>query len=210
MASWTTTYTGLTSLLGTFVEDSSTEFTDAVQGIVNRGEDRVVRDLDITYFDERRSTSTASGVATIAREAGAVITQSIYFTAANAYAQRRTYDYVKFHGGSGRPLYWYEDDEQITFAPTPDAVYAIIVSFLSQPTPLSASNTTNWLTQNVASLLLNACLIESEKFLIAPERVAEFKAEYAALLTPARATWRAAKAESYEPVAPAPVPAKER
>jgi hypothetical protein len=62
----------------------------------------------------------------------------------------------------------------------------------------------------VAPLLLNAALVEAEKFLIAPERVAEFNAAYGQLLGPARARWREARGQAYEPVAPTPAPVKDR
>jgi hypothetical protein len=210
MASWTTTYAGLVSLLEDFVEDDSTEFDSAVQGIINRAEERILQDLDITYFDESRSTSTANGVASITKPSGTITVQSVFFTAAAAYAQRRAFDYVAMYGGSGRPLYFYEDDDSIFFGPVPDASYNCVVRIQSQPTPLSSSNTTNWIAENVAPLLLDAALVEAEKFLIAPERVAEFTAAYASKLGPARARWREQRGQSYEPVAPTPAPVKDR
>jgi hypothetical protein len=211
MASWTTTYAGLVSDLGTFCEDDSTEFTNSVQNFINRAEERCLQDLDITFFDESQSTSTANGIGSITKPAGTIVVQSVYFTAAAAYAQRRTFDYVNMLAtGSGRPICFYEDDERINFGPVPDAAYTITVRILSQPTPLSGSNTTNWLSQNVAPLLLNAALVEAEQFLIAPERKSEFEAAYAKLLGPARARWREAKAQPYEPLNPTPAPVKDR
>jgi hypothetical protein len=211
MASWTTTYNGLVSDLGTFCEDDSTEFTNSVQSFINRAEERTLQDLDITYFDESRTTSTATSIGFITKPTGTIVVQSVYFTSAAAYAQRRTFDYVNMLAvGSGRPICFYEDDDNINFGPVPDAPYNVVVRVLSQPTPLSSDNQTNWLSANVAPLLLNAALVEAEKFLIAPERKEEFNQSYASLLTPARARWREVKGQNYEPVSPTPQPVKDR
>jgi hypothetical protein len=80
-----------------------------------------------------------------------------------------------------------------------------------RPIPLSASNTTNWLTANAADALLYASLIESESFLISPERVSEFTGRYASLVGPLRAFWRQESQQSdYDPLEPTPQPHQTR
>lgn len=211
MAQWSTTYPGLIALLETYVEDGSTEYEDAVQGCVNRAEERVLRDLDLAIFNVVANTTTSSGTASIPRSASIKTPiKNVFFTAAGEHAQRRSREYLQAHGGSGRPLYFCEDESNIHFAPTPDDSYACSITQIVWPTPLSASASSNWVSDNAADLLLYASLIESERFLIAPERVGEFEQAYAALLGPARAFWRENAQTSYEPIAPAPTPERTR
>lgn len=210
MAQWQTTYAELASLVQTYCEDESTELTAALPGIINRAEERVLRDLDIDYFDDRRTVSTANGVATLNKTSDMISIQSVRLTSANGFVMRRGYDYVKLYGGSGSPIYFHDDEDQLIFAPVPDASYEVEIKYLSRPTPLSASATTNWLTKNVATLLLYAALKEAEHFLVAPERIAEFDQAYAQNLGPARALWRVDQGSAYEPVAPTPKPERTR
>lgn len=200
MAQFQTTYAGLVAIIGDYCEDASSELASHVAGIINRAEERCLGDLDITYFDDRRTVSTANGVATLNKTTDMITVQSVRFTAANDFALRRNYDFVKLYGGSGRPLYYYDDETELILAPVPDDSYACEIKYLSRPTPLSASNTTNWLATNVATLLMYAALKEAEHFLVAPERVAEFEQAYASALGPARAQWRVDAGPSYEPV----------
>jgi hypothetical protein len=211
MSQWSTTYPGLIELLETYVEDGSTEFADAVQGCVNRAEMRILRDLDIAIFNVVTNTTTSSGTASIPRSTSVKTPiKSLYFTAASEHAQRRSREYIQAHGGSGRPLYYCEDDTDIHLAPTPDDAYACAITQIVWPTKLSTDDPTNWVSENAADLLLFASLIESERFLIAPERVAEFEQAYAALLGPTRAFWRENAQTGYEPIAPAPEPERTR
>lgn len=210
MAQWTTTYSGLVSLLEDYVEDGSTEFSSAVQGCINRAETRVLRDLDLAIFNTLTNTTTSAGTSYIPRSIEESPVHSIFFTAAGEHAQRRSREYLQAHGGSGRPLYFCDDEENIHFAPTPDDAYACTITQMVWPTKLSSDNTSNWLAENVADLLLYAALIESERFLIAPERVAEFEQAYASQLGPARGFWRENAQTGYEPVPPTPQPERTR
>ncbi len=210
MTQWTTTYSGLVSILEEYTEDDSTEFSSQVQGCINRAEERLLKDLDLSIFNKSNSTTTASGSSTTSKPVKTVPTLSIWFTAAAAPAIRKSHDFIQAYGGSGRPLYFFEDKDDIYWAPVPDDNYAIVVRQIARPTPLSASNTTNWLTDNVADLLLWASLVESEAFLLAPERVVEFQAYYAALLGAARGFWRENAQRQYEPVNPTPEPERTR
>jgi hypothetical protein len=203
MAQWSTTYSGLIALMQNYVEDTSTEYVSNILGIVNRAEERVLRDLDLTLFDETTPTFTANGVGTIARPPTIIRVRSLYFNASNKFAEQRGYEYVREYGGSGRPLYYHETQSTLILAPTPDAAYACELRSMGRPVPLSTGNESNWVAVNAADLLLMAALVESELFLIAPERVGEFNGAYAALLGPVRAQWRHVAATDYEPVAPA-------
>jgi hypothetical protein len=210
MAQWTTTYAGLVSLLGTYVEDSSAEYTSAVGGCINRAEERIFKDLDLSIFNAITTASTVNGQGYITLSNTQAPVHSVYVTAAADHAQRRSREYLQAYGSSGRPLFYSADATRLYLAPTPDDSYSLDITYQVRPTPLSGSNTTNWFAENVADLLLFAALVESEHFLIAPERVSEFEQKYASLLGPARGFWRDDMQTGYEPINPTPQPERTR
>lgn len=215
MSQFTTNYASLKDRVESFVEDDSAEFQAAFPGCVNRAEERIIRDLDLVVFNTTLSSTTSSGVATYAKGFTDAPLISIYFLdgsdpCACKFAERRSYAYIQAHGGTGRPRYFHETETTVYWAPTPDDSYSFELTYLDRPTPLSQSNTTNWITRNAADLLLYATLVEAETFLIAPERVAEFENKYKQALLPARAFWRSQAQNSYEPIAPAAEPVQTR
>lgn len=210
MAQYQTTYSSLVDLMTDYVEDDSAEFSSAVQGIVNRAEERIIRDLDLSIFNATASGSTSSGVGSFTKTFSDTHVHAIFFTAAKEHAERRTREFVKNYGGTGRPLYFYEDRTTILWAPVPDATYTYEMTYVVRPNPLSASTQTNWLTTNVGDALLWASLVEAEAFLLAPERVAEFEQKYQQMLGPIRALWRPVMQTQYEPINPTPTPQQTR
>lgn len=210
MAQWTTTYNALLDDLETYTEDDTAEFQSQVEACINRAEERILRDLDVSLFNAVTSTSTAAGVDTIDRPNPRAVIKSIYVTQSSSHLIRRTLDYVQAHGGDGVPVYFHENAEHIIMTPTPDAVYTLKISEDQRITPLSPSNQTNWLTENAADLLLWGSLVESEAFLIAPERVQEFEQKYASALGPIRAMLRDSMQSNYEPISPTPQPQQTR
>jgi hypothetical protein len=215
VAQYTTTYDNLTGLLDDFTVDNSTEFQNAVQGIVNRAEERCLRDLDLSLFNKSVQTTTQAASQTITKSVMESPVHAILFPVQGDQAypyslRRRSKEYIDMYGGSGAPLYYYDDQTLIYFAPTPDQAYTISITQIQNPARLTSSNQTNWLALNAADLLLWAALIESEAFLIAPERVAEFTKNYASCLGPLRGRWRELAQTNYDDQPPTPAPEKTR
>jgi hypothetical protein len=210
MAQWTTTYNELLDLLGTYVEDDSTEFNSHVAGFINRAEERALRDLDLAIWNTTSTARTSNGVANVVKSFDGAPVNEIWFSAAGEHAERRSLAYVRAFGSTGRPKYFYEDATRIYWAPVPDDSYSYDITYYARPSPLSVSNQTNWLTLNVADLLLWASLVECEAFLLSPERVQEFEAKYQQMLGPARAFWREQMQLTYEPINPTPQPIQTR
>ena len=63
------------------------------------------------------------------------------------------------------------DEDSILLAPTPNAAYTIDLEYNAQPTGLSSSTTTTWLSNNAPTALLYACLVEAFKFLKGPDNM---------------------------------------
>jgi hypothetical protein len=73
---------------------------------------------------------------------------------------------------TGIPKYYANyDEDSILLAPTPNAAYTIDLEYNAQPTGLSSSNTTTWLSNNAPTALLYACLVEAFKFLKGPDNM---------------------------------------
>jgi hypothetical protein len=211
VAQWTTNYNGLVSLLETYCDDTSAEYVSAVQGCINRAEERLLKDLDLASFNTTTTTSTVPGQIYISRPYSDTPTLTVFATATGIPLEPRSYDYIRMYGGSGLPQYFAEDKDNLYFAPVPDNAYALTLKYMLRPTALSASNTSNWLTENAADALLYGALIESESFLISPERVQEFTQRYASLVVPIRSAWKLqSQQSSYAPLDPTPTPHETR
>lgn len=212
-AQFTTSYSGLQNLVQDYCEDTSDEFTNNWQTLLNRAEDRCINDLDLSIWNKSTTTSTADGVQTVSKPSGADLVRTIRDTTTGRYLQRRSFDYVSEYGGSGAPIYFYEEETgtpKFYFAPTPDGVYSLVVRYLSRPSRLTESNTTNWLTDNAAWMLLYACLVEAEHFLIDPSRIQEYEMEYAKATNSLRGQYRSLAQRDYEPLQPAATPIQTR
>lgn len=212
MAQWTTTYSGLVAALQEYVEDDSSEYSAAVQGCINRAEERVFRDLDLSIFNEYTTTTTSSGVGTYVLGGNDSPVHSIFCSAAKGGLDPRPYAYIQDMqlGANGVPSYYFADETELFLAPIPDSTYSLVLTYCMRPTPLSPSNSTNWFAHHAADALLWAALIESEAFLISPERVTEFESNYAKTIGPLRAQWRPNAQNDYEPISPTPAPVQTR
>ena len=78
-------------------------------------------------------------------------------------------EYWPNRSSTGIPKYYANyDEDSLLLAPTPNAAYTMDLEYNAQPTGLSSSNTTTWVSNNAPMLLLYACLVEAFKFLKGP------------------------------------------
>ena len=182
------------------MEDDDTEFTGSIDDLINLGEMRLWRDLDLSIFTSEGTASTSTGVETATKpvtDTELVVTQSIYYDSAGVrtFLELRSTDFVRDHqviGATAPPKYYSEQTEtDWLLSPIPDAIYTLNSRGVTRPTRLSAGNPTTWLSLHQDDLLFKACLAESEKFLKADDRVEMWKADYVDSLP-------LAKRETYE------------
>lgn len=67
---------------------------------------------------------------------------------------------------------------QIQFAPTPDAVYALELTYKQRIPPLSATNPTNWLITSYPNAYLWGALVSAQPWLVSDDRLGTFQALY--------------------------------
>lgn len=207
MSSYTTTYDNLVLELQTYVEDDSPEYVASQNDIINRAEDRVVRDLNLELFKTEEPITITAANPIVTKPAGLLKLYRLRFTDTGDMTLPRSVDYcLMYDRTSQRPLYHAEEDEtDIRLSPTPDQAYPTEIRFLRRPPPLGLSQQTNWLTDHVGDLLLLASLIESELYLIDSQRVQEdFLPEYERKLQVAIFELRGLSSSEYTPQRNAP------
>jgi hypothetical protein len=162
------------------------EFVGSIDEVINLGEMRLWRDLDLSIFTSEDTAATAVGTETVTKP----VTDTELVT-----WQLRSTDFVRDHqviGATAAPKYYAETNEtDWLLSPIPDAIYTLNARGVTRPTRLSAGNTTTWLSLHQDDMLFKACLAEAEGFLKADDRVPMLAEQYAAALP-------LAKRETYE------------
>ena len=70
---------------------------------------------------------------------------------------------------TGLPAYLARDGQSFVFGPYPDDSYQITGTYYAMVSPVTPSNTTNWMTNECPELLLAACMQEVQPFLRDPD-----------------------------------------
>lgn len=195
------TYTELSDNLQSWMEDDDAEFVGSIDEVINLGEMRLWRDLDLSIFTSEGTAATAIGTETVTKpvtDLELVVTQSIYYdTVANEriWLELRSTDFVRDHqviGATAPPKYYAEQTEtDWLLSPIPDAIYTLNARGVTRPTRLSVGNPTTWLSLHQDDMLFKACLAEAEGFLKADDRAPMWMEQYTAELP-------MAKRETYE------------
>jgi hypothetical protein len=185
------TYAELSQNLQDWVEDDDAEFVGSIDEVINLGEMRLWRDLDLSIFTTTSTATISSTVDTITKPVSdpeLVAWDQLYYDSGNkrVWLELRSSDYVRdmqTPNTLGSPRYYAEETETTwTIAPISDAAYTINVRGTTRPTRLSAGNTTTWLSLHQDDLLLKACLAEAEKFLKSDDRAPIWTEDYVGAL----------------------------
>jgi hypothetical protein len=184
------TYTQLSAKLQTWLEDDDAEFTGSINDVINLGEMRVWRDLDLSIFTSLGTAATAASTPTLTKpvtDAELVTWQSLFYLSGSErrWLELRSVDFVRDHTPTvnAAPRYYAELSEtQWLLSPIPDAIYTVNTRGITRPTRLSVGNPTTWLSQHQDDLLFKACLAEAESFLKADDRAPVWMQQYTDML----------------------------
>lgn len=200
------TYGELETNLQAWLEDDDAEFQGSIPEVINLGQMRLWRDLDLGIFSsEDTATTTASNEAVTkpTTDTELVATNSIYFDfdpgsgIRRYWLELRSAEFVRDYqnpGATGIPKYYAEQSEtDIILGPIPDATYTLNFRGTTRLTPLDSNTpgSTNWLSLHMDDLLFKACLAEAEGFLKADDRAPIWFEQYTSALP-------LAKKETYE------------
>ena len=192
-----TTYSELTQQLLDYTETDSNVLTTAITNdIIEHAESRIFRNADLDVFKKYKTASLTSGDAFVAMPGStpqtfAFIRYVQIFSTDNVRISLEKKDssfineFLPNRTTTGTPKYYANwDNDTIVLAPTPDAAYTVELAYNAQPTGLSSSTTTTWISTNAPEMLLYACLIEAFKFLKNPQMVQMYEQYYKEHLTP--------------------------
>lgn len=179
------TYTSLKSTLQSFLVEnaislSSQDYTANIDTIIQMGEEKLVRDLDLDIFDVDATAATANGVETLTKPTGYLAPRTLRYTVSGAqtFLLPRTVEYVRDYGGSGNPLYYAElTDTTWALAPVPTSTITVNVRYVKRPVSI-VTTSPSWMGTNAGDALLYACLIASEEFLKDETRGKVWKDKY--------------------------------
>ncbi|MGZ8432765.1 MAG: phage adaptor protein [Candidatus Binatia bacterium] len=184
-------YTELETALLAYTEDGSTEFAAQLPNIIKNGQERVIRELDLEIFKQTYEGTFTLSSNLISKPAELLtVTELFYIDTADNNRWKlllpRTYGFcILYSGGTGitGALKYYDEgfsDTQIFVANAAAAAYAWRMRGNRRPAYISSSQSENWISRFAGDLLLYACLIESEGFLMAAQegKIQEWNSEY--------------------------------
>lgn len=177
-----------------WTEEDSIEFDASLPRIIALAETKVLRDLDLQCFMDF-STDANLVVATSEQTvpASMLAPKELWITDGcldRKQVEKRTPAYILAYFDRTRdaaPLYWgIRNETQFMVAPKPDSNYAFTFHGIVRPEGLSDANPITWLGTNVGDLLLKACLIEAEQYLLGAAPLAVWKMDYGSGLVTAK------------------------
>ena len=199
----------LTVISSTVLVNGDNNFAGIMGGIIDYAEGRAYRDLDLPAVRVTDTSVTcSSGVRTIAlstTQGTLLVVETVnLFSSAGTTSSNGTripltpvskavVDAVypsALSSNTGLPTYFARvTDTQLLLGPTPDQAYGTEVIATTRPPPLSASNSTTWLSANVPELLVSAGMIFASGHMRNfgaqsddPKMAASWEGQYQALL----------------------------
>jgi len=185
------TYTEMTAKVQAWLEDDDSEFQGSLDDVIELGEIRCLRDLDLSIFSTEDTTPTVSSQDFVLKPTGTpdvLDWQSIYYdnSGMRVWLELRSSDFVRDHqipSGTGSPIYYAEHtDLRWLLSPVPDAIYTLNARGITRPLGLSSTTANTWLGDNVGDLLFKAILAEAEGFLKADDRKPMWNDDYVSML----------------------------
>ena len=183
-----TTFSELQTQIRDYTETTSNVLTDIiVNDFIEHAEDRIFREIDLDEFRSYQVASLTIGNPFVAVP-GANIGQTAFarsvqiYTAASPvreYLQQKDVTFMNEYwpnrDTTGKPKYYANwDQDRLYVAPTPNSAYNIELALNKQPTGLSSTNTTTWLSINAPKVLLYAALSEAFRFLKGPDNMLQY------------------------------------
>lgn len=169
----------ITAISSTTLVTGDANFGGIMDAAINYAEGRIYRDLDLLSVRVTDSSVIlTSGVRTVSlstTQGTLLVIESLnLFSSAGTTSSNTTRIPVlpaskavidtiypsPLSSNTGTPQYFARiTDTQLTLGPTPDQAYGTEVIATIRPNPLSASNSSTWLTQNTPELMTAGCMV---------------------------------------------------
>ncbi len=199
-----TTYAELVVQIREYTETDSNVLTDViVNDFIEHTESRLFREIDLDVYKKYKSAVMTSSDPFIAMPGSTPsafeFTNSLSIFSSSGslggltdnervFLQKKDQSFINEYWpnrtSTGIPKYYASwDNDTILVAPTPNAAYTMELAYNAQPTGLSSSNTTTWISTNSPRALLYGCLVEAFKFLKGPaDMLAMYEQSFGAAL----------------------------
>ena len=134
------TYAELDQQLQDWLEDDDAEFTGSIEEVIQLGQMRLWRDLDLSIFTSEDSVATTATLETLTKpvtDTELVSVQSLWYDydpgdgrgTIRVWLENRSTDFIRDHqvpGVTGPPKYYCERDQLVwELSPVPDLIYNI-------------------------------------------------------------------------------------
>ena len=194
-----TTYSELVDQVRNYCETDSNVFSTAiVNDFIEHAQLKIFREIDLDVYKKYKTANLTASDAFVAMP-GALPADFEFARYVHIFSpsgslggltdneritlQKKDSSFINEYwpnrNSTGIPKYYANwDNDTIILAPTPNAAYTIELAYNAQPTGLSSSNTTTWVSNNAPQLLLYACLIEAFKFLKNPDMLNIYTVSY--------------------------------
>jgi len=162
------------------IENNSTEFADQIPYLVEKAEDRLIKELDDSGLDYYSSFTFTASDPVVSLPAGTLVVRNVNFkTSASSNITpllQRSYEYaIDFWGyasvSTGTPRYYArKNNTSIYIVPTPASTLTGEIQYTKRPLTLSSATgtsatTTNYFSEFCYTALFNACMIEANYFI---------------------------------------------
>jgi hypothetical protein len=203
------TYNTLVSALQTVTEDTGSEYLAFIPTIIQLAEDKILRDLDLELFDTVTALAFTASNPLLTKPTGTITTRSLHYVNASnnrTLLELRSWEYVNDYWPNpatttATPKYYAEySATQWHVAGTPSGTNVVYARCVVRPTGLTSGNQNTWLSNYMGDLMLYACLVCSEQYLKADNRIGVWTADYLSRLSAAKVELRQEDRVDYTPM----------
>lgn len=168
----------ITDIINWIDHDSVT--TANAQSLIRYAEKRIYREVRVRDMEATLSVSIASGVAVLPSDF--VELKSVRISGSpdqplGTMDAEQLYRSYPTRSASSKPLFCAVEGSNLIFGPYPDSDYTVKGMYFKRLASLSASNTTNFFTDDGADALFYSALAEAEPFLKNDQRVPLWEAK---------------------------------
>lgn len=206
------TYATLVTAIKNHLENQGTAFAANVDTLIKLGEDRVVKDFDLEIFDTTASITLTVNVATITKPSGIIAPRSLWYTNGSSdrvILRQRSYEYLVDYwptpSDTGEPKFFCELTETTWgVTPTPNNTRSGTARYVKRPNSVVTDTSGTWISLNFGDLLLYSCMMNSEIYEKADDRIAVWQTLYGQALAVAKHEARSGLRQDGSPLAPMP------
>ena len=181
------------------IENNSSEFEEQIPFIVEKAEDRLIKELDDPGLDNYSTFSFTASDPVVSLPADALIVRNVNYTTSDSTAAitanskinllQRTYEYAIYYfpyasASTGTPRYYSrKTNTQIYIVPTPASAVSGEIQYTRRPLALASATGTSVTTSNYFSefcynALFAASMVESNYFIKDLQAVATWEGKY--------------------------------